>query len=91
MYYKNIPGQFIAGTVYDPIEEVVIRNARCTLTGEGITRELSTDTFGDFWFKDLPSGTFDLVIEAEGFSSIEKNGIDTTECVSLGDIPMTRK
>lgn len=91
VYYKNIPGQFIAGTVYDPVEEVVIRNARCTLTGCGITREIFTDTFGDFWFKDLPAGIFDLKIEAEGFSSMEKNGIDTADCVSLGDIPLSRK
>lgn len=90
VYYKNIPGQFIAGTVYDPEEEVVIRNARCILSCGEKTWEIITDTFGDFWFRELPVGIFDLKIEAEGFETIERPGIDTAECVSLGDIPMKR-
>lgn len=92
VYYRNIPGQFIAGTVYDPIEEVVIRNARCTLSyriEEGtITREVLTDAFGDFWFKDLPVTECDLEIKADGFKTIIKKDLNTAECLNLGDIPM---
>jgi len=92
VYYRNIPGRFIAGTVYDPIEEEVIRNARCHLSMGARVWDIYTDTFGDFWFKDLPEGRFDLYIEAKGFKQKNFNGIDTSaDSISLGDIPMERK
>ena len=92
VYYRNIPGRFIGGTVYDPVEEVVIRNATCRLTDGAKTIETVTDVFGDFWFKDLPQGTFDLVIEAEGFETLRFPEIDTTKnSVNLGDRPMKKK
>lgn len=92
VYYRNIPGRFIGGTLYDPVEEVVVRNARCCLSGEGTNLETTTDIFGDFWFKDLPHGTFDLTIEADGFESLSFKAIDTTQdSINLGDLPMNRK
>ena len=91
VYYRNIPGRFIGGTIYDPVEEVVVRNAKCTLTGAAETKETTTDIFGDFWFRDLPRGTFDLRIEADGFAPLSFEGIDTTKnSVNLGDQPMKR-
>ncbi len=92
VYYRNIPGRFIGGTIYDPDEEVVVRNARCVLTGDGKTWETVTDFFGDFWFRDLPHGKFHLDIEAEGFETLHFPEIDTEEnSVNLGDQPMNRK
>lgn len=89
VYYKNIPGQFIAGTVYDPVEEVVIRNAICTLSCKGRSFSVKSDTFGDFWFKDLAKDTFCLTIEAEGFKKLTFEGLSTEEkCINLGDLPM---
>lgn len=88
VYYKNIPGQFIAGCVYDPVKEEIIRNARCTLKGEGLEKTELTDAFGDFWFKDLPVGVFDVTIEAEGFETVSFKAVSTEKCVNLGDIPM---
>ena len=92
VYYRNIPGRFIGGTIYDPEEEVVVKNARCILTNEKQTWETSTDMFGDFWFKDLPKGKYDLTIEADGFDSLAFHGIDTTkDSINLGDQPMNRR
>lgn len=92
VYYRNIPGRFIGGTVYDPIEEEVIRNARCHLSMGARTWDTFTDIFGDFWLKDLPRGKFDLFIEAAGFERRLFEQIDTTaDSVNLGDIPMTKK
>lgn len=89
VYYRNIPGAFIAGCVYDPVEEVTVRNALCTLRSGDQLLETRTDIFGDFWFKDLPSGSWSLKIEAEGFNTYCKNDISTENSVNLGDIPMT--
>ena len=92
VYYRNIPGRFIAGTIYDPEEEVVIRNARCHLTKGDKTWETETDLFGDFWFRDLPRGKYALSIEADGFEDLRFSEIDTEKnSINLGDTPMDRR
>lgn len=92
VYYRNIPGRFVAGTLYDPEEEEVIRNAECHLTSGDKTWDATTDIFGDFWFKDLPRGKYELTIEAEGFEGCSFPNISTEEnSINLGDMPMNRR
>lgn len=90
VYYKNIPGKFIAGTVYDPVEKEVIIGGKCHLTDGTNTWTTETDSYGDFWFKDLPVGTYDLEIAYDGFVTIHMEGISTEKAVNLDDIPMNR-
>ena len=91
IWYKNIPGEFIGGTVYDPIEKEVVIGAKCVLTGEGKTLETETDSYGDFWFRDLPAGgTYDLCIRAEGVTEKRFPAISTERSVNLDDIPLER-
>jgi formate hydrogenlyase subunit 6/NADH:ubiquinone oxidoreductase subunit I len=90
VYYMNVPGQFIAGTIYDPVKKEIIKGATCTLTSAGgkkLTAE--TDGFGDFWFKNLEIGKFSLEIKAHGFASKSIPGINTEKDVNLGDIPLS--
>ncbi|MGA2109707.1 MAG: carboxypeptidase regulatory-like domain-containing protein [Syntrophorhabdales bacterium] len=89
--YRNIPGRFIAGTVYDPVEKEVIIGARCLLTSGGKVVEAFTDAYGDFWFKDLAKGTYHVSIEAKGFKGKYFPAIDTARDVNLGDIGLERK
>ncbi len=49
VYYKNVPGQFIAGTLYG--SEVLI-GAKVRLLSGGKRMETFTDPLGDFWFKE---------------------------------------
>ncbi len=91
VYYKGIPGEFIGGTIYDPEKEEVIRDALCVLDGEGLHLETYTDTFGDFWFKELPVGTFQLKITAKGYKEQIFNDIHSKGSVCLGDIPFVRE
>ena len=90
VYYKNIPGRFIAGTVYDPVEKEVIIGAACVLTGGGQTRTVTTDDFGDFWFRDLPVGDYALTITAPGFAPLHFDAVSTAKDQNLGDLPMNR-
>ena len=91
IWYKNIPGEFIGGTVYDPIEKEVVIGAKCVLTGEGRTLETGTDSYGDFWFRDLPAGgTYALTISAPGFREKTFEQISTEKSVNLDDIPLER-
>ena len=91
IWYKNIPGEFVGGTVYDPVEREVVIGAKCVLSGEGRTLETLTDSYGDFWFRNLPAGgSYVLRISAAGFRDkiIEKISLD--QSVNLDDIPLER-
>ena len=90
VYYKNIPGKFIAATVYDPVEKEVIIGGQCTLTDGTQTWQQKTDSYGDFWFKNLKVGTYELTITAEGFQPLHFRGLSTEKDVNLGDVPMER-
>lgn len=91
VFYRNIPGKFIAGTVYDPVEKEVIIGAKCRATVGGKTYHTVTDNYGDFWFKDLSVGKYKVVIEADGFEVKRFDDVSTVEDVNLGDIPMDAK
>jgi Fe-S-cluster-containing dehydrogenase component len=90
VYYRNIPGKFIAGTVYDPKEKEIIEGAKCHLTAGPRVWDVLTDDFGDFWFKDLPVGTYELTISAPGFQQKCFSGLRTDKDLNLGDIPLER-
>ena len=91
VYYLNLPGKFIAGTVYDPVEKEVIIDAACTLTetGNGKKFNTKTDNYGDFWFEGLKEGEYNLQIKMGGKVESFAN-LDTTEKdINLGDIPLS--
>lgn len=89
VYYLNIPGKFVAGTVYDPVKKEIIKGATCTLSGRGNKQyTVKTDGFGDFWFKDLKEGKYNLEIKATGFTTKYFKDISTEKDLNLGDIPL---
>ena len=90
LYYRNIPGRFIGGLLYDPDEEEVIIGAKCTLTGAGTVISTESDSWGDFWFKNLKEGSYELTVSADGYRSFVKTGLVLGEDINLGDIPMER-
>ncbi|MFZ7132833.1 MAG: 4Fe-4S dicluster domain-containing protein [Eubacteriales bacterium] len=78
--------RFIGGTVFTSSDEEVVIGATCTLTGEGQSYTAATDEFGDFWFKDLPTGgTYSLAIESSSGSKTISD-ISLTKDIGLGDI-----
>jgi Fe-S-cluster-containing dehydrogenase component len=87
VYYMNMPGKFIAGTVYDPSSKEIVEGATVTLSGAG-SATATTDGWGDFWFKDLAVGTFSVKVEANGKSKTV-DGISTESDVNLGDIALS--
>jgi Fe-S-cluster-containing dehydrogenase component len=91
VYYRNIPGKFIAGMIYDPVEKEVIIGAKCHLSSGGKTWGTISDDFGDFWLRDLPVGKYELTIEAEGFARKHFRGLITVKDINLGDIPLDKK
>jgi tetrathionate reductase subunit B len=91
IYYIGLPKSFVTGAIYDPKEDLCISGAKVILTdsntGEKHTTE--TDSFGDFWFKDLKTGTFYLEIRAKEYPVKIIDDINTEKDVNLGDIPLS--
>jgi tetrathionate reductase subunit B len=89
VYYLNLPKKFIAGTVYDPIEEEVVIGASVTLKqAGGKAQTIQTDSYGDFWFEGLADGLYDLEI-ASGKKSKVFKALDTAVAdINLGDIAL---
>ena len=89
-YYRNLPGLFIAGDVWDSEADEIIEDANVALIdsqGTEIADE-RTDGFGDFWFKKLQSGKYRVVVEASGFKRMEKS-VDLRESTNIGDFPLS--
>lgn len=91
VYYLNVPGKFIAGTVFDPVEQEVIIGAEVTAVGMGETYKTVTDDFGDYWFRGLEAGTYDVTIKYNGFKTMEFKNVNTVSSVNLGDTPLERE
>jgi tetrathionate reductase subunit B len=91
VYYLNLPKLFLAGEVWDPVENEIVENARIVLvSSDGEKLIQASDDFGDFWFRRLEAGTYSLEIQAEGFSPYRRDAILLQESLNIGDIPLRR-
>jgi NAD-dependent dihydropyrimidine dehydrogenase PreA subunit len=90
VWYRNIPGQFIAGTIFDPELDEVIIGARVRAVSGGKMVETVTDNYGDFWLKDLAVGKWEVFIEPKGYKQKAFYDLNTKECLNLGDIAMEK-
>ena len=89
VYYLNLPKKFIAGTLYEPVDEEVVIGATATLkAADGTVLTTETDSYGDFWFEGIDEGVYDLELE-HGGKVKSFAALDTTEKdINLGDIPL---
>lgn len=92
VYYLNRPHLFIGGEVWDPEANEIVEGATISLTlpdGSVITTE--SDDFGDFWFRGLNEGEYELSINAAGYEPIEKKHIDLKKSLNVGDFPLSKQ
>ena len=90
VYYLNMPKLFIGGEVWDPVDDEVLIGAQVTLgDADGRLYQTQTDEFGDFWFKKLEAGTYELCVEMPGYQSVERT-IELTKSLNVGDFPLER-
>jgi tetrathionate reductase subunit B len=89
VYYIGKPKKFIAGAVYDKEADECLEGVTVTATDvTGATCSASTDSYGDFWLRDLPDGTYTLLIEKAGYLA-QKVAVDVTKKdMNVGDIAM---
>lgn len=85
VFYRGLPKRFIAGTLYDPVDKVVIEGARVIAKGSKDTFEATTDNYGDFWLKGLPEDDFELKFAFAG-KSMTLPASTKAKDIGLGDI-----
>ncbi|HXK61468.1 MAG TPA: carboxypeptidase-like regulatory domain-containing protein, partial [Acidobacteriota bacterium] len=66
----------LVGTVTDP-QGGVLPGVTVTITnvGTGLTLETITDDTGNYVFRNLLPGTFDMTLALEGFTTMRRTGI----------------
>lgn len=90
-YYKNLPGLFISGDVWNPEVDEIIKGATVTLL-DTVGAELAqteTDGFGDFWFRQLEADEYTVKVAADGFASVERS-VKLDKSLNIGDFPLAR-
>ena len=71
----------------DECAEGVAITATNVETGETATAK--TDSYGDFWLKDLKDGRYTLLVEKGGYLSQKLGPVDVTEKdANVGDIAL---
>src|SRR6266542_2990648 len=67
----------VKGTVSDPAGLPVANAAvKITQRGTGLTRSTTSNKEGAYLFGDLPAGTYDLEVSAEGFPPYTQKAIE---------------
>ena len=91
VFYLNRPYLFLAGDVWDPACDEIVEGARVTLAMlDGTVRKTVTDDFGDFYFRKLDEGVYDVAVEADGYRPVERRGIELKKSLNLGDFALVR-
>jgi tetrathionate reductase subunit B len=93
VYYIGLPKKWIAGEVYDPIDDECAEGATVTATNlaTGESYGSQTDRYGDFWIKGLPDGSYSMKIEKAGYAAQTLASVDATQKdVNVGTIALTR-
>jgi tetrathionate reductase subunit B len=94
VYYIGLPKKFIAGAVYDSQEKVCIGEATVTLTNIENDEKFTTktDSYGDFWFRELNDGIYSLLIDKKGYHSHMIRPVDATEKdINVGTVNLFKK
>lgn len=89
VYYLNAPGLFIGGSVWTSVEDECLAGAVVTLTmPDGTTRTTESDSWGDFWFRNLEQGTYSVDIACEGYDALSIGEIKLDKSLNIGDFDL---
>ena len=94
VFYIGLPKRFVAGAVYDSQENECVGGATVTLTNikSGEKLATKTDSYGDFWFKELKEGKYSLLIDKKGYQSHMIRPVDATEKdINVGTVNLFKK
>ena len=86
--YIGLPQPFIAGAVYDSEADECTEGAMVTATNvaSGATYSATTDSYGDFWLRNVEPGDYTVAIEADGYLVQKLGPVDARKDINVGDI-----
>jgi Fe-S-cluster-containing dehydrogenase component len=93
VYYIGLPKKFIAGAVFDQEADECAEGVTVTATNNstGEKSVAASDSYGDFWLRDLKDGVYTLLIEKPGYLTQKFGPVDITQKdVNVGDIAIWR-
>jgi ferredoxin len=93
VFYIGLPKKFIAGAVYDKKADRCVEGATVTATNDqtGDKAQAVSDSYGDFWLRDLKDGVYTLAIQRTGYKPVKMEKVDVTKKdLNVGDIPLAK-
>jgi len=92
VHYIGLPKPFIAGAVFEPDEDECTEAAKVTAmkVGNGKVYETTTDSYGDFWLRDVEPGEYTVLVEKEGYLPQKMGSVDASKDINVGDIAVWR-
>ena len=89
VFYIGLPKPFIAGAIFEPDVDECTEGARVTaqkVGGLGMVYEAVTDSYGDFWLRDVEPGAYTVLVEKDGYLPQKMGPVDATADINVGDI-----
>jgi tetrathionate reductase subunit B len=88
VYYIGLPQPFIAGAVFEPDVDECTEAAKVTAmkVGNGKVYETATDSYGDFWLRDVEPGEYTILVEKDGYLPQKMGPVDASKDINVGDI-----
>jgi len=89
--YVQLPKRFIAGAIYDPVQDLCLEGAdvTCTDLTDGSKYATTSDEFGDFWFEQLPvDHVYSVQVDMAGYYSKTLGAVYPGKDLNLGDIAL---
>jgi len=88
--YLNLPKRFVAGSVVLGDSDKCARDVTVTLSGDGVSRETTTNGFGDFEFEGLDKDKdYTLTFQGPGYETHEVK-VFTKIDKHIGDVVLTK-
>ncbi len=90
VYYVGLPKRFVAGTVIFGDTDECAENVSVTLNGNGKSRTVKTNNYGDFEFEGLEADQkYSVTVEYPGYATRKIKAKTRTDAY-LGEIVLTR-
>src|SRR5665648_589100 len=78
----------IANAVFEPDVDECTEDAKVTAmkVGNGKVYDTATDSYGDFWLRDVEPGEYTILVEKEGYLPQKMGPVDANKDINVGDI-----
>ena len=79
---------FSGQAVFEPDVDQCTEDAKVTVVkvGNGKVHEATTDSYGDFWLRDVKPGEYPILVEKDAYLPQKMGPVDASKDIDVGDI-----